>query len=202
MCLSYTWKSKNSEWTSHPETCCGLAERPGNGQVDPSGCWSPFPEGLTWSFSCDKILGYVFVIPALGFSSGFSPWPLNELDQKLHQLQSGGGFSTGLISVMWVAPVKLEGYLKANLHMEISSSGLPLQGVNCASFFLGWGWEQMPHHVWVPSRTADHTWEQWCFSAGVLWSISLCLGLEVLLEANEAYTPKCSSHPIEQNLVF
>lgn len=64
------------------------------GQVDPSGCWSLFPEGLTWSFSFAKICGYVFVIPALDFSSGFSPWPLDELDQKLHQrLQRRFNFS-------------------------------------------------------------------------------------------------------------
>lgn len=36
-----------------------------------------------------------------------------------------GGFSTALTSVMWVAPVKLERYLKASLLMEILSSGLP-----------------------------------------------------------------------------
>lgn len=30
----------------------------------------------------------------------------------------------------------------------------------------------------------------------------MCLGLEVLLEANDAYTPKYSSDPFEQNLVF
>lgn len=44
--------------------------------------------------------------------------------------------------------------------------------------------------------------EQGCSSAGVLWRISLLLGPEVLLEADEAYTLKCSSHPFEQNLVF
>lgn len=83
MCLNYTCNCKNSEWASHPKTCCGLAQCPGNEQVDASGCWSPFPKGLTWSFSFAKIRGYVFVVPVPGSSSGFSPWPLDELDQKL-----------------------------------------------------------------------------------------------------------------------
>lgn len=170
MCLNYTCKCNNSERAAHPKVCYGLAEHAGNGQVDASGCCSPFPRWLTWASSFAKIPGYVFVVPVPGSRSGFftlTPrWtgagsPSATVWQRL---QHSFNFSHACCP----SEIK-EGYSQASLHAKVLSSGLPLSRKlsrvwTASLFLLAWCWEQMPYRVWAQYRIADLTWDQYAQS--------------------------------------